>query len=340
MITKPFLDSSSVVEDGAELGRRVERDGYLYLRGLIPPQVLENLRIQILRIAREAGWIQRGTSLEQGIANLDSFCVEPQPEYFEVYHRFYRLPDFHAMQHHPNLIGLFERFLGEEVLPHPRIIGRIIFPQREAFTTPAHQDFIPIQGTPDTYTAWFPLSDLPPEMGGLQISSGSHRKGVYDFRPALGAGGMEVTDNLEGTWVYNPFRQGDVLIFHSMAVHKGVACTSDKLRLSIDARFQKASEPVSPGTLEPHGGIPWAEVYEGWSTDDLKYYWKKWNLEVEPYDRQYFEKRDRLAFEMAESGDELARSTLQRIIARDPDAAKREKAEDLLEKLDAFERVS
>ncbi len=337
---KPFLDSTSVVDDGAELSRRLAREGYVYLQGLIPADILESLRLQILRILRNAGWVRKDAPLAQGAADPNGFCVEPQPEYMEVYRRFYRLPDFHALQHHLNLIGLFQRILGEDVLPHPSLIGRVIFPQREAFTTPAHQDFIPVQGTADTYTAWIALSDLPPEMGGLQISSGSHRKGVYDFRPALGAGGLEVTDPLEGTWVYNPFRQGDVLIFHSMAVHRGLPSTSDSLRLSVDARYQKVSEPVSPNTLLPHGAISWEEVYENWPTDDLKYYWKKWNLEVRPYDWQYHEKRDRLAFEMAAAGDKHARSALQRIVSRDLDAAKRKKAKDFLEKLDHLAQVS
>ena len=254
----------------------------------------------------------------------------------EVYARIYALPDFHAIQHLAGLVDLFERMTGEEILPHPRIIGRTIFPQREAYTTPPHQDFIPIQGTADTYTAWIPLSDMPPEMGGLQISSGSHRHGVYDFKPAMGAGGMAVTDPLDGTWVNIPFAQGDVLIFHSMAVHKGVPNSSDRLRMSIDARYQRVSEPIAPGSLLPHSQPnTWENIYAAWSSENLQYYWKKWDLEVVEYDSSYYEKRDDLAFEMAEQGDETARSTLQRVVARDKDAAKRKRAEELLAKLDA-----
>jgi len=45
-------------------------------------------------------------------------------------------------------------------------------------------------------------------------------------------------------------------------------------------------------------------------------------------------KRDRLAFEYAERGDERARGALDRIIARDQDSAKRQKAQKLLDALD------
>ncbi len=331
---QPFLDSTDVLNDGFELGRRMERDGYLFIGELLPPAVVEALRMQLLEIARDAGWVQRHAPLVEAVADQNGFCVEPEPVYMEKYHAMYKLPEFHAIQHHPNLIGMFERMLEETVLPHPRIIGRTIFPQRNAFTTPPHQDFIPIQGTEDTYTAWIPLSDLPRELGGLQIAAGSHRRGVYDFQPAMGAGGLEVLDPLEGTWRYSPFKQGDVLIFHSLAVHKGMPNGSDRLRMSIDARYQRASEPIAPGSLQPHSQpSTWEEVYAGWPETELKYYWRKWDMEIKEYDNSYHDKRDEMALKMAKEGDTRAISTLQRIIARDDNPAKRAEAEALLASL-------
>ena len=333
---QPFLDSTDVVNDEIELRERAQRDGYLFIRGLLPTEVLESLRLQCLEIASDAGWVKKDTPLADAIADIDSFCVEPQPEYMGVYFHMYKLPEFQALQHHPNLIGVIEGILGEPVMPHARIIGRTIFPQREVFTTPPHQDFIPIQGTADTYTAWIPLSDIPPELGGLQIASGSHRHGVYDFKPAMGAGGIAVTNPLEGTWVNNPFKQGDVLIFHSMAVHKGVSNASDRLRMSIDARYQKISDPIAPGSLLPHAQpAEWEDIYADWPTSDLQFYWKKWDMEVKEYDNSYHEKRDEMGLEMAEQGDKGSISVLQRIIARDTDPVKRKKAADLLATLEA-----
>lgn len=338
---KLFLDSTAVVNNGPELRERMERDGYLFIRGLLPIDKLESLRLQLLEIARDAGWVKKDAPLEQAIADLNGFCVEPEPKYSEVYLKMYKLRDFQAIYHHPELIAFFEKLLDDTVLLHPSVIGRTIFPQREAYTTPAHQDFIPIQGSPDTYTAWIPLSDIPKELGGLQIASGSHRHGVFEHRPALGAGGMEVIDPLEGTWVGNPFNQSDVLIFHSMAVHKGLPNKTDRLRLSLDGRYQKVSDPISDKTLIPHGGLgTWEDVYAGWPDSDIQYYWKKWDLNFKEYDYSYHQKRDDMAFEMAERGDLTAVSTLQRIIARDNDPSKRRKAEVLLTKLEATAEVS
>ena len=54
---------------------------------------------------------------------------------------------------------------------------------------------------------------------------------------------------------------------------------------------------------------------------------------MEEYDDSYHGKRDDMALEMAAQGDTRSRSVLQRIIARDPDLAKREQAQKLLEGL-------
>ena len=142
-----------------------------------------------------------------------------------------------------------------------------------------------------------------------------------------------VVDPFEGAWVSNPFEQSDVLIFHSQTVHKGLSNRSDRLRMSMDSRYQKITAPIAPGSLEPHSQPnSWENIYADWPSSELKYYWRKWNLEVKEYDHSYHEKRDQMAFEMAAKGDQRAHSALQRIMTRDLDPAKRKKAEELLDK--------
>ena len=335
---KLFLDSTDLSDNGAELRARMHRDGYLFIRNLLPSEELEKLRLQLLIIAQDGGWIKAGSDLEEAIAEPNGFCLEPEPKYNLVYHKMYTLQSFHALQHNVKLRCFFERILGEPVMAHPSVIGRTIFPQREEYTTPPHQDFVPVQGTTETYTAWFGLSDIPPEMGGLQIAAGSHRSGVYNFRPALGAGAMEVTDSLGENWVCGPTRQGDVLIFHSMTVHKGIPCKGEQLRMSMDTRHQKRSDLIAPSSLEPHSQpMAWEEVYSDWPNDDFKYYWRPYNMTIKPYDSVYQEKRDAMALEMATQGDIRARSVLQRIIARDLDPTKQRQAQQLLDALDTAE---
>ncbi|HEY6434077.1 MAG TPA: phytanoyl-CoA dioxygenase family protein [Acetobacteraceae bacterium] len=331
---RPFCDSSSLADDAAALAERMREDGYLFLRGLLPRAAVTAVQGEVGAIARDAGWLNSDAPVAAAVADPRGFCVDPDPAYLTVLRQINRLEAYHALKHHPALIGFFERLLGGPVFPHPRVLMRNIFPQRDEFTTKAHQDFPNVQGTEEVYTAWMPLIDCPMEVGPLQVAAGSHHMGMFDFDIGFGAGGIEITDPLEGRWVSGPFAAGDVLIFHSMAVHKGVPNRSDKLRMSMDVRYQLVSEPFNPDNANADGQpLSWDDVYAGWKSDALKYYWKRLPLKLKPFDRQWFDKRDVRAFELGEAGDRRAISVLQRIVARDPDATKQARARKLLERL-------
>jgi hypothetical protein len=102
----------------------------------------------------------------------------------------------------------------------------------------------------------------------------------------------------------------------------------------MDVRYQRADAPFNPDNANADGQpLAWDDIYAGWHSDALKYYWKRMDLTLQPFDRFWFDKRDARAFELAEAGDARARSVLQRIVARDADAAKRARAQALLERL-------
>jgi len=331
---QPFIDSSDIVADGAALAARMRHDGYLFLPGLLPPDNVAAVQLQVGEIARDAGWLRRDTPVCAAIADMSGFCVDPDPTYLKTLRRINRLEIYHALKHHPVLIDLLERMLGGPILPHPRVLMRNIFPDREEYTTKAHQDYPNVQGTTEVYTAWMPLIDCPMQVGPLQIAGGSHTAGVYDFGIAGGAGGIEIMDPLEGTWVSGNFAVGDVLLFHSMTVHKGVPNRSDRRRMSMDVRYQLISEPFNVDNANPDGQpLAWEEVYADWQSDVLQYYWRRLPLTLKPFDRTWFDKRDALGFEFGGAGDPRARSVLQRIVARDTDPAKRARAQQLLDAL-------
>jgi len=332
---KPFTDSSDIITDSDALAGRARRDGYLFIKGLLPRNAVTDLRQKFLEIAAESDWLRPDRPMTDAIADPSKACADPEAAYVAVLKRLYRLEALHALKHHPAVVGLFERLFGEPVLVHPMVIPRNIFPERPDLTTPPHQDFVHIQGTPECYAVWIPLSDCPVEMGGLQVAEASHTQGVHDFRVSSGAGAMEVADPLEGRWVGGNFAAGDVVIFHSMAVHRGAPNLTDRLRQSVDARYQRASEPIVEASLSPYAGTgTWDEVYADWPSDELKYYWRRQNPRLAEFDRQYYDQRDRMAFDMARAGDQEARAALLRIVQRDPDSEKRATAERLVAHLD------
>ncbi|MBI3516272.1 MAG: phytanoyl-CoA dioxygenase family protein [Proteobacteria bacterium] len=333
---KPFTDSSDIRSDGPALAARIAQDGYLFVPGLLPRDAVAQVRREFLDLAAVGGWLARGEPVAAGIANLERACKDPEPKYIEAFRPMWALESLHRLKHHPNIVGLLERLFGEPVLVHPLLVARNIFPQTGTFdfTTSSHQDRIHIGGG-TSYAVWVPLGDCPREKGSLLIAAGSHVQGVRDFTIAGGAGGLETVEDFADQWVGSDFAIGDAVIFVDTVAHKALPNRTRELRQSFDARYQRLADPIADVSVRTYGDMmTWDEVYTGWARDDLKYYWRAQGARVVPYDRQYYDKRDAIAFDLAERGDRLARDTLLRIVQRDPDATKRDRASRLLVALD------
>ena len=332
-----FLDSTDLIGNGPALAERLRRDGYLFLRGLLPRDAVLEVRRRLLEKAAAGGWLDPGRAIEDGIANPDASCKDPEDLYMKVFRGIWADEALHRLRIHPRVLTLFERIFGEPALAHPMFVQRNIFPQSESFdfTTGAHQDKVHIGGA-TSYAMWIPLGDCPREKGALAVAAGSHLAGVLDTKVGGGAGGMDICVPIPGQWVSGSFEAGDALIFSDTTVHRALPNRTTQLRQSFDARYQPASHPVAETSMCPYSGCgTWEEVYAGWSSDDRKYYWKALSPTVVPLDRSHYERRDRMAFDMAESGDVTARDALLRIVQRDPDEEKRRRAESLLRHLAA-----
>jgi hypothetical protein len=66
------------------------------------------------------------------------------------------------------------------------------------------------------------------------------------------------------------------------------------IRLSLDVRYQPADEPIEEGSLNPHTELPWEKIYADWERDDLKYYWRKHDVELIPRDEKYLQPSRRI----------------------------------------------
>ena len=332
----PFADSTELVGDSKALRARLDLDGYLYVRGLIPPETIDAVRGGFTSAMAAADWFLGDPELLR--ADPRAFCVEPQAGFREVYHHAYRSEAFHALAH--SVTGMLSTLLPTaDILVHPRPIGRIVFPAGHApdgadYTTPAHQDYVSVQGTAATYTVWAPMHDVPREQGPLAVAEGSHRAGVQRRVPAFGTGGTVVEDEAALAWRSGVLRRGDALVFHSMCVHKALPNRTDRFRISMDFRFQSSAEPVCERSLDlSTGTLNWPMLYADWRDDALKYYWRKQKLDVVPFVDRFERERDAVAFEFGERGDRRAVSTLQRIAVHDADEAMRERALVLLRRL-------
>jgi ectoine hydroxylase-related dioxygenase (phytanoyl-CoA dioxygenase family) len=193
--------------------------------------------------------------------------TEGDKEYMAVYRKVIHMESFAAVPADEGLMKLMELVIGGPegggVLLHNRKIGRINFPKNIVQTTAAHQDFHYIRGTSATYTMWMPVGDCPVNLGGLVVLKGSHRQGylehgVFNVKKYAGHGlGEEKWPRGEGIeWQAGDFQLGDAIIFHSHTIHKAMPnLTDDRLRISIDNRYQKAGDAIEPGSMGTHYGF-------------------------------------------------------------------------------------
>jgi hypothetical protein len=278
---QPFDDAAPILGDAAALRQRMAQEGYLFIRSLVPTGAVGEVHDLIAAICQKYGWTDANGDA-QGAPRL-----EGKEDFWEVYDEVQCLEAFHALAHHPSILKLIEALVQETVLVHPRHIARIAYPRAEFFTTPPHQDYLLIQGTPQTYTFWMPLAPCPRVLGGLAVLPGSHTIGLLPVHQAEGPGGVGITTSRLGlSWRTSEFQPGDALLFHSHTIHKALPNVSgNRLRISVDYRYQGASQPIVEDGLLPHyNRLTWEQIYQNWTRPEMQYYWQRMNVNAVPRD--------------------------------------------------------
>ena len=132
----------------------------------------------------------RVVPVEKAQARDGFFIAESStdPAYRAYYRDIQKLRDFHALAHHPDLLRIRSVIFGDEVMTHPLVILRTIFPNAIEHTTPPHQEYYFIHGSKQTWTAWIPLGDCSRALGSLTLWPGSHKKGFLPVVASKGAG--------------------------------------------------------------------------------------------------------------------------------------------------------
>jgi len=282
---KPFHDIHARDLTSSTLRDEIDSKGYALIRDALPLKTVSALLAEVIQVLDAEGWLLPQHVAMERIANADAACGDPDPAFKRVYQEIFNLELFHALPHQPSLQRVMKMLVGDQLLTHPKPIGRLIFPHCERLVVHAHQDYQFMGGDTEFYTAWIPLHDCPTNVGPLRILEGSHRFGIQSHEkenlhvPEIPAGA-----ELGEGWVGGQVNAGDVLIFHSLTVHAASPNLSNQLRLSLDCRFQDSRRAFNPANVVFAGesGKSWEKTYARWGSDDLKYYWEKMPLVFQP----------------------------------------------------------
>jgi ectoine hydroxylase-related dioxygenase (phytanoyl-CoA dioxygenase family) len=298
---EPMYEANELLGDPQALRARLDKDGYLFLRGIIPRDTLLDLRDQLTRVLADEGWI------EDGARRMEAHAIsrprrEGQPKFFKVHDRIMKMEALHSLAHESHLMDVMRQALGDSAFPHPLCITRLIFPDTRELSTPPHQDFPNNQGTPNLTAAWIPLGDCSVDDGSLAVKEGSHKFGVLPLDFHLGAGNRQavLSDEVKACrWVGADFKLGDILLFPALTVHRALDNKNvDRMRLSVDFRYQLEGEALTPVVLQPHfQRLSWKEIYKGWKSKEYQYYWKTKDYVEVPFDPQLHELAEEDMFE-------------------------------------------
>lgn len=259
--------------------------GYLLIRDVLPRKAINSVLGEVSEVLYSEGWLMPQCDPVERIAKMGAACGDPDPAFKQAYQKVFNLEPFHTLPHQARLQRVMKMLVGECLLIHPKPIGRLIFPHCERLVVHPHQDYEFMGGDTEFFTAWIPLHDCPTSVGPLRILEGSHRFGFQPHeKENLHVPEIAVGNELGSRWVGAQVNAGDVLIFHSLTVHAASPNLSNQLRLSLDCRFQDSRRAVNPSNLVFAGesGKSWEKTYAAWTSDELKYYWKKLPLRFQP----------------------------------------------------------
>lgn len=264
-------DSRDAAEDFPELRRRFAEDGYLYLPGYLDRAEVLGARASLLDRLAAADVLDPAQPTFEGVCRPGAGYVfkpeitEGNPEVQRLLYSG-RLPDF------------YRRFYDEEIRHYDYTWLRAVGPGKG---TNPHCDLPYMgRGTHGHMTCWLPYGDISYELGGLMVLEGSHRRMdllrnyVYrdvdafcENRPAEAADARAGRWTFSGTLSHNPpvlrrkfggrwltteYKAGDFLTFGMFLVHASLDNrTANRLRLSSDCRYQRASEPVDDRWVGP-----------------------------------------------------------------------------------------
>ncbi len=270
-ILGPLNESKFEFDSIGTLRTRMEREGYLLLRGLLDRQTVLQARREIFERLAEVGEISKAFPIEMGVATGTSQRAEKVSNLARFWKDLSELPSLRRVTHQGPIIEFFEAFLGGSVRPFDFLWLRTMSPGK---ASGFHYDHVYMnRGTDHLFSCWTPLGDVRMEEGTLLVMEGSHR--FEDLIARYRGMDVDRDPSANGTITLDPvgmakergvrllssdFRAGDVLILGMFCLHGALDNNSreGKIRLSCDTRHQLETDPIDERWIGPdpiaHGG--------------------------------------------------------------------------------------
>ena len=232
--------------------------GYVYLRGLLPRELVLTLRERYFQ-RFPAAFVKDGDRRRAAFSGQEPQDLPPHGTCGHPAYEFVRDREFIEFAAHPLLRGAAEAVLGGPAERLRRTPVRHFVPGRPA-SSRAHIDGTYVQAAAnDLVTLWVPLGDCPVACGGLVYLENSHREidvaeRLHDVAPYDRPGDRRplshdlkwMSEHTQRRWLVGDYAAGDVVIHSPLIVHASLDCRSEEMRLSTDIRYVRQGGHYDP----------------------------------------------------------------------------------------------
>lgn len=259
-----------------ELENHFERHGYLYIPAFFERSTVETVRLEICEQLEQRGLLDSNADPGECVPNpVQSLALDKSKGSASYEDVIPACPSYHELMYGDKVSKFFETLLGGKPRHYDFTWFRAVAP---GMGTVPHCDVVYMgRGTHELYTVWTPMGDISMQMGGLMVLEGSSNldvqsrlanyvtrdvdeycanrplPGHVDFDSTtdnkvwngwLAQNPVTLRNNLGGRWLTTEYSMGDVLIFSVHLVHASLDNQSTRFRLSTDARYQRADQPI------------------------------------------------------------------------------------------------
>lgn len=259
-----LVSSADHLHNPAELNRRLVEDGYVYIPGFFDPALIDAARASVTARLAADGSLDPAHPAIEAIghpAKTNNFRGDLAKKNAEVERVVYG----------PELIGFYQNLFGEAVRHFDYTWFRAL---SQGQGSGPHCDLVYMgRGTHQLLTCWIPYGDVPLEVGGVMLLEDSHKKsdrlrsylevdvdsycenrpkdvekvkvkGGWSHSGGLTKNPFTLREKLGGRWLTAPFKKGDFVTFGMTLVHGSLDNQTNRVRLSSDTRYQRASQPI------------------------------------------------------------------------------------------------
>jgi ectoine hydroxylase-related dioxygenase (phytanoyl-CoA dioxygenase family) len=151
-----------------------------------------------------------------------------------AYDQLRYLPEIYGLAADYGMCGLLCGAGIAQAVIGAKLVVRADMPDDEKWDFPPHQDYPFNRGSLNSVTVWVPFQDTPDDMGPLYVIPSSHRHGEHPQKE-----GLLTPSPADDLYRAVPIKLGQVLIFSQFLIHKSGRNISDKIRFSLQVRFNE-----------------------------------------------------------------------------------------------------